>query len=219
MPMSSLSQGKSERVRPSRRAAAAAALGIYAGLAVALFSSTWVHPASWSVGGAGDAPQMMWFMGWPPFALTHGQNPLFTDYIDYPGGVNLMWNTSVLLPGMVLGPLTQLAGFVIAYNVLVTAGVALSAWTAYLFIRRYVSSPLAAGIGGALYGFSPFMTAHSLGHLQLTVAFMPPILLLLLDEIVRVQRRKPLVSGLLLGVAAAAQLMTGEELLAIVAVA
>jgi hypothetical protein len=200
-----------------RRGSAAAALVIYTGMAVALFSSTWVHPTTWSVGGVGDPQQIMWFLGWPPYALTHGQNPIFTNYIDYPGGVNLMWNTSVLLPGVVLAPLTQPAGFVVAYNVLMTGGLALSAWTAYLLIRRYVSSQLAAGVGGALYGFSPLMTAHSLGHPQLTVAFIPPILLLLLDEIVRVQRRRPLVSGLLFGVTAAAQLLMGEELLAITA--
>ncbi len=164
-----------------RRRSAAAALVIYTGLAVALFSRTWVHPTTWSVGRIGDAQQMMWFLAWPPFALTHGLNPIFTNYIDYPGGVNLMWNTSILLPGVVLGPLTQLAGFVFAYNFLMTGGLALSAWTAYLLIRRYVSSQAAAGVGAALYGFSPFMTAHSLGHPQLTVAFMPPILLLLLD--------------------------------------
>src|SRR5438128_444098 len=160
----------------------------------------------------------MWFLRWPSFALTHGQNPLFTNYIDYPAGVNLMWNTTALLPALALAPIGHLAGFVLAYNVLMTAGVALSAWTAFLLIRRFVSSSLAAGVGGLLYGFSPFMTAHSLGHSQLTVAFMPPVLLIVLDEIVRVQRRRPLVSGLLLGVAAAAQLLIGEELLAMTAV-
>jgi hypothetical protein len=198
-----------------RRGSAAAALVIYTALAVALFSSTWVHPTSWSIGVVGDPQELMWFLSWPPFALTHGLNPLFTNHIDYPGGVNLMWNASLLLPATVLGPLTQVAGFVVSYNVMMTAAVALSAWTAYLLIRRYVSSSVASGVGGALYGFSPFMTAHSLGHSQLTLAFMPPILLLLLDEIVRVQRRAPYVSGFLLGVAAAAQLLTGEELLAL----
>src|ERR1700693_3651667 len=125
----------------------------------------------------------------------------------------------MLLPATVLAPITQLAGFVLSYNVMMTAGVALSAWTAYLLIRRYVNSQVAAGVGAALYGFSPYMTAHSLGHSQLTLAFLPPILLLLLDELVRVQRRSPYVAGLLLGVNAAAQLLTGEELLAVSAMA
>jgi hypothetical protein len=203
------------RVSFGRRGSAAAALLIYAGLAVALFSSTWVHPTTWSVGGMySDAQQAMWYLGWPPFAITHGQSLLFTNYIDYPGGVNLMWNGSMLLPGLALVPLTQLGGgSVITYNVLMTIAVALSSWTAYLLIRRYVSSQVAAWVGGLLYGFSPFMTAHSLAHPVLTVAFMPPILLMLLDEIVRVQRRPPLVTGLLLGLGGVAQLFIGEEVM------
>jgi hypothetical protein len=204
--------------RFGRRGSAAAALVIYTALAVAMLSSTWVHPATWSVGVPGDAQEFVWFLSWPPFAVTHGDNPLFTNYIDYPGGVNLMWNGSVLLPAVLLGPLTNLGGSILAYNVLVTAALALSAWTAFLLIRRFVSSHLAAAAGGLLYGFSPFMTAHSLGHAHLTLAFIPPLLLLLLDEIVRVQRRRALVSGLLLGLAAAAQLFIGEEVLAMTAV-
>jgi hypothetical protein len=178
-----------------------------------MFSSTWVHPTTWSIGVSGDPQQFIWFLAWPPFAVTHGHNPIFTDYIDYPVGVNLMWNASELLPAMVLSPLTGMSALVLAYNVLMTTAVALSSWTAYLLIRRYVSSLLGAGVGGALYGFSPFMIAHSLGHPHVTVAFMPPVLLMLLDEIVRVQRRPAVVSGLFLGLSGAAQLFIGEELL------
>src|SRR4029077_16980672 len=129
-----------------------------------------------------------------------------------------MWNGSMLLNGLVRAPLIQLGGFVLAYNVLMTMAVALSAWTAYLLIRRFVSSQVAAGVGGLLYGFSPFMTAHSLAHPILTVAFMSPVLLMLLDEVVRVQRRRPLVSGFWLGLAATAQLFIGEEVLVSTAV-
>jgi hypothetical protein len=223
--MSTTALGRAEAKHPAtnlvslgRRGSAVAALATYAVLAVAMFSSTWIHPTNWWVGVSGDAQQFMWFLGWPPFAITHGLNPIFSNYGDYPGGVNLMWNASLLLPGVVLAPLTQLGGFVLAYNFLMTMAVALSAWTAYLLIRRYVSSQIAAGVGGLLYGFSPFMTAQSLAHPYMTVALMPPIILLLLDEIVRVQRRRPLVSGLLLGLAGAAQLFIGEEVLAITAV-
>src|SRR5580704_15157622 len=104
------------RVSSGHRGSAALALLIYTGLAVAMFYSTWVvHPTTWSIGGAyADSQEAMWFLGWPPFALTHGQSLVFTNYIDYPGGVNLLWNGSMLLVGLVLAPLTQLAGFVLS---------------------------------------------------------------------------------------------------------
>ena len=69
------------------RAVKAGALVIYTGLAVALFSGAWVTPTTSSLGLSGDAQQIIWFLGWPSFALAHGQNPLFTNYIDYPAGV------------------------------------------------------------------------------------------------------------------------------------
>src|SRR5579863_1521254 len=62
----------------------------------------------------------MWFLAWTAFALGHHHMPLFSTYLDYPAGVNLMWNTSVLLPGALLAPLTDRAGPVVSYNVLVT---------------------------------------------------------------------------------------------------
>src|ERR1700731_2448224 len=199
-----------------RPAAASIALAVYAVLAVGLFSATWRHPTTWSIGvNTGDPQQFMWFLSWPGFAIPHGLNPLFTNYQFYPDGVNLMWNTSVLLPGLVLNPITRLGGPVLAFNVLATAALALSAWTAFMLIRRFVSSQFAAAVGGALFGFSPFLTGYSLGAPNVTAAFMLPVVLLLLDDILRVQRRPPVVAGLLLGLASAAQLLIGEELLAI----
>ncbi|TMG64054.1 MAG: hypothetical protein E6H82_15775, partial [Chloroflexi bacterium] len=188
-------------------------------LAVALFSDTWIRPTTSSIGvNSGDPQQFMWFLSWPTFALVHGLNPLFTNYQYYPDGVNLMWNTSVLLAGLVLSPITWLGGPVLSYNVLATASLALSAWSAFMLLRRFVSSQLAAGAGALLYGFSPYMTAHSLAHPNLTAAFIPPLVLLLLDDIVRVQGRRPAVAGVLLGLAGAAQLLIGEELLVTTAI-
>jgi hypothetical protein len=208
---------KQARVGP--RAGAAIALGIYSAMAVGLFSNTWIHPTTWSIGvNTGDPQMFMWFLSWPPFAVANGLNPLFTDYQYFPGGVNLMWNTSMPLPALVLTPVTELGGPVLAYNVLMTAGLALSAWAAFLLIRRFVPSRLAACAGGAVYGFSPFMTAQSIAHPHLTLAVMPPILLLVLDEIVRVQRRSPVLFGSTLGLTGTAQILVGEELLAMLAV-
>jgi hypothetical protein len=199
--------------------AAAVALVAYAVLAVALFFDTWRHPTTWSIGvNTGDPQQAMWFLSWPMFAISHGSNLLFTNYQYFPSGVNLMWNTSILLPALALSLVTVFGGPVLAYNVLATAALALSAWTAFILIRRFTSNQVAAAVGATLYGFSPFMTAHSLAHPNLTAAFMPPLLLLLVDELLRVQIRPPVASGLLLGLAGVAQLLIAEELLVTTAI-
>jgi hypothetical protein len=188
-------------------------------LALLLFLPVWLPPGQRTVGrGGGDPFFFSWFIQWFPYAVSHGWNPLFTTHLDYPDGVNLMWNTSIALPSLVVAPVTLAAGPIVAYNLLATLGPALSAWCGYLARARYVRSRLAAFVGGALYGFSPFMISQSLGHVHLTMAWAPPLILLILHEVL-VRRQRSLWIGVALGALGAAQLMTGEEVLAIASVA
>src|SRR5439155_51356 len=82
---------------------------------------------TYSIGSPGDPPQMMWFLAWSPFALSHGHNPLFSTYIDYPAGFNLLWNCTFPLMAAILAPITAILGPVFSYNVLETLAVGLSA--------------------------------------------------------------------------------------------
>lgn len=198
----------------SSRWRALAALLTYLALAVWYFRLTWVAPRDATIGVYGDPWLFVWFLKWDQFALAHAHSPLVSPYLNVPAGVNLMWNTAVVLPGLLLAGATATLGPVFTYNLLVTLAIALSAWSAYLVFRRYVASHLAAGIGGLLYGFSPYMVAHALGHLHLILAMTPPLVLALVDEILVRQRVAPAWLGLALGALAAGQLLTAEELLA-----
>ena len=190
------------------------ALFIYFLIAVALFSSTWVDPAGSLIGTPKDPKLFVWYLGWLPHELSLGHNPLFTDYLSFPNGVNLMWNTSMIFPALLLWPVTAVFGPVVSYNVLITAGLALSAWFGFLAARRFIDNPLACFIAGLLYGFSPALIAQALGHPHVVVALFPPIALLLGHEILVRRRMNPVVAGAVAGVAAALQILTGEELLA-----
>ncbi|HEX6492035.1 MAG TPA: hypothetical protein VF112_00915 [Candidatus Dormibacteraeota bacterium] len=196
-----------------RRLVPVAVLAGYAALAVALLSSTWFAGESRWVGVETDPPLFMWYLRWTPYALTHGHTPLLTTHLQYPQGANLMWNTSIVVPALLLWPVTALLGPVTSYNVLATGALAASGWCAFLVIRRYTRSSAAAAVGGLVYGFSPYMLTQSYGHASLTLAVFPPLLLLLADEAL-VRRRLPwwLLGGLL-GVLVSLQLMTGEEML------
>ena len=201
-----------ESHRRSRPRAAALALIGYAVLVVALFADAWFGGPNSLPGNGGDAGLFVWDLQWIPYALTHGMNPLLTDYILYPHGANLMWNTSILVPALLVWPVTATFGPLVAYKVLMTAAVALSSWCAYLALRRYARAP-GAFIGGLLYGFSPFMMVHALGHPNLAIAVFPPLVVLLMDEVLVRQRRSPWLWGGLLGTLCAGQLLTGEEIL------
>jgi hypothetical protein len=199
------------RWRPS---ATWVALAVYSLMAVAIFAGTWADPAGRWIGTPKDPQLFIWYLAWIPHQLAHGLNPLFTDYLAYPHGVNLMWNTSMIFPAFVLWPVTAAFGPVVAYNLLITAGIALSAWCGFLAARLFVSRDLVCGVAGMIYGFSPALMAQALGHPHAVVALFPPLALMLGHEVLVRRRLNALVAGALAGLAAALQLLTGEELLA-----
>jgi len=202
-------------------------MGLYLLASFALTWRLWADPAGRMVAGnPGDINLFAWFMRYSATAVSHGRLPaLVTTGLNAPQGINLMWNTSALLPGVVLAPVTLLAGPQTSLTILLTAGFAGSAASLFVVLRRWGASVTAAGIGGAVYGFSPALLAAGIGHFHLQFAVLPP---LIIDALLRIltgrgragrsaQRsalRSALWSGLWLGLLVAAQLFTGEELLA-----
>jgi hypothetical protein len=196
-----------------RRAPSIGALLIYLASAIALFSSAWVDPLHRSAGGPGDAQLFMWMLGWVPYSIGHGLNPLFTDYLIYPSGANLFWTLIPILPGVVLAPVMAWLGPVAAYNLAITLALAGSAWCAYYAINAFVKDRLGSFLGGWLFGFSPYMLAHALGHINLVICMTPPLAMLLLAELLVWQRRGAWIPGLVLGLLGSAQLLTTPEIL------
>jgi hypothetical protein len=194
---------------------------LYLAIAVGFFATIWFTPGgpfSTALGVGGDPQLAIWFLRWQGFALAHGHNLVFTTYLDAPQGVNLMWNTTAPLIGVVLAPVTLTLGGIFAYNIAETLGLAVSALAAFVMIRRYVratdtTGTIAALVGGAVYGFSPYMAAHALGHPPAVTLFTPPLMLLLMDHLFVRQTRRAWRSGVALGVLAAVQLLLWEELL------
>ncbi|HLQ62496.1 MAG TPA: hypothetical protein VK131_11585 [Candidatus Acidoferrales bacterium] len=204
---------------PARRAwfEALAALVVYWLLALALFGRVWTHPAQAWIGDAKDPKLFLWYLGWFPHQLSAGQNPLVTDFVAYPQGTNLMWNTSVPFPAVLIWPVTAVWGPVVAYNLLVTSGIAFSAWLGFLAARRFLGSWGLAFFAGLVYGFSPGMLAQATRHLHVVIELFPPLMLILADEVLVRRRRSPVLLGALAGLATALQLLTGEEVLAVTA--
>lgn len=150
-----------------------------------------------------------------PFALLHGMNPFHTSYLDAPVGVNAMWNTSVPALGVIFAPVTLLFGAVVSFNLACILGPPLSAWTASLWLRRHVGAAPAA-LGGLLFGFSPFVIAHSRGgHLSFTWLLLLPIIMMLLEDLLWRAPRPLWPRAPLLGVVVALQLLISSEALLI----
>ncbi len=200
---------------PARRSWAPAAIcACYLAAALVLTWRLWAHPASATVAGnPPDVSQFAWFMRYEAIAIAHGRLPaLVTTAMNAPRGISMMWNTTALLPGVLLTPVTLLAGPQVSLNVLLTLGFAGSSATMFYVLRRYGASLAAAAVGGAVYGFSPALTHAAMGHFQLQFAVLPP---LIVDAVLRLSLgpRRPLLTGAWLGVLVAAQVFIGEEML------
>jgi hypothetical protein len=188
--------------------------------AVAVTARLWADPASrMQLGDPHDVDLFAWYMRYAATAISHGRLPaLFTTALNPPQGVNLMWNTSFLLPGILLTPVTLLAGPQTSLTVVLTLSLAGSAAALFLLLRRWGASISAAALGGAVYGFSPAMINSGLGHYHLVFAVFPP---LMIDALLRLLtgRGATVWNGAWLGLLAGAQVFIGEETLVYTAVA
>jgi hypothetical protein len=204
----------------ARSRATVATLACYLLGAFYVTGHLWINPVSrWQIGDVEDVNQATWFMRYTATAIRNARLPaLTTTAMNAPHGVNLMWNTSLLLPGSVVAPVTWLFGPQVSLTVLLVAGFAGSAASMFFVLRRWGASTLAASLGGALYGFSPALVASGIGHYSLVLAILPP---LLLDRVARIVagRGSPVRNGLWLGLLAAAQLFISEEALVDTAIA
>jgi hypothetical protein len=204
--------------RSDRRALALTAL-YFLLAAVAVTMWLWRDPASRLVAGnTNDTDQFSWYFRYDATAITHFRLPaLTTDGMNAPQGISVMWNTFMLLPGMLLAPVTLLAGPQASLTVLMTAGFAGSAVAMFVVLRRWGASTAAAALGGGVYGFSPALIQSSLGHYDLQFAVLPP---LIVDAALRLVSgrcgtggRAAARCGALLGLLVAAQVFIAEELL------
>jgi hypothetical protein len=192
----------------------AAPLALYLALALLLTAEVWAAPTTRWIGGCCDPEETIWFLRWIPWAISHGSDPFVTSQINAPVGVNLMWNASIPFLSLVMAPVSLTVGSVAAYNVAIVLSIAFSAWCCFMALRRWTPGVVGPIVGGAIYGFSPYLISHAALHLNLAAAWAPPLFLILLDEILVRRRRSPWKLGVALGLLSVAQFLTSEELLA-----
>jgi len=195
-------------------------LAVFFGLllvSVLVWWHVWItgSPTSTLTCQCGDPSQALWFLSWSPFALTHGLNPFFSDYLYAgQGGVNMLANTGWLVPSVLLAPVTWLFGPVATFNVAATLGPAVTGWAFFVAARKVSTNLVGQVLGALLYGFSPFMVWNDpVGHLNFTLLFFAPLAFVLLVDLFVVRAHRPVVVGVLLGLLVVVQFFTGTEYL------
>lgn len=135
--------------------------------------------------------------------VEHGRFPFFTtEILALSAGAPLTLHNYTTLANVIAFPLLPLIGTVATFNVLLIASGVISALAAFVLFRRLSGDAAAAWLGGLLFGFSPYMTARSMGHFSLVQAAALPAFALALDRVCeRPTTGRAAVAGALVAVA------------------
>jgi len=203
-------------VAVSDRRLAAAALAACLALAVL---HTWplaARPGTLSRHDNADAMLNEWIVAWVAHQAPSAPLQLFDANIFHPEPRSLAFSEHMTVQGLLGAPVRWLGGSpLLTYNLLVIAGLALSAWAMWLLLARWTGSRAAGAVAGTLVAFNAH-TLTRLPHLQALHVEFVPVVLLALDRLL-VERRAR--DAVLLGAACALQGLTSNYLLVFTAVA
>ncbi len=208
-----------EKLTPRRRNRTFALVVVlgYVLISVAAFWPVMPWSSTRIFGTGGDSILAMWFLAWVPHALAHGLNPLFSNAIFVPTGVNLAQNTEAPLLGLLTAPFALFLGPVARANLLMVLAMPASATAAFFVLRKWRVWGPAAALGGLIYGFSPYAVGQGLGHLVLIFLPFPPLIAMTVVSIVQ-QQGSPRRLGIQLGLLVSAQFLCEMEVMTTVAI-
>jgi len=156
------------------------ALAILSFVAVSLFVTAplWLNLDHELRDDPQDQAFFEWMLAHGARVLTDGVYPFFSDRMNYPDGVNMMANTSVLAVSLPMTPITLMFGPHVAFNVFLTLALAVTGISWYLVLSRvFVASRLAAWVGALFCTFAPSMISHAGGHPNIVSQFLVPLII------------------------------------------
>ncbi len=142
-----------------------------------------------------DEYTFVWNIWWLRHALLDlGTNPLHSDYLFYPLGIDLVLYTYNILNAAVALPLLDWLGPVLASNLILVGMTVLSGWGTWLLVRWLLARTLdvagsaaqaAAWGAGALYAFGAYRAVYAaLGHYDMvSTGFIPLFVLFFLKTL------------------------------------
>jgi hypothetical protein len=167
------------------RPRALALLAIFSVLAAA---HTWplvTSPAHLSRNDNGDTMLNEWAIAWIAHQLPRDPVHLFDANIFHPERHTLAYSEPLILQGVLAAPLIWLgASPVLAYNILLLGGLALTGWTMAMVVARWTGDDFAGAVAGMVFAFNAH-TLTRLPHLQAQHVEFLPLALLSLDQFLR----------------------------------
>lgn len=168
--------------------------------------------------GGADATLYAWYFKEIQVAVWNLHNPFFTTDMNAPIGLNLMWNTAILLPAFLMTPITAAFGATLSVAILMVIAPISAAAVAYWVLHRLTGSLPGAAIGASFYGFGPFFNSQQ-GHVHLTLgAVSLPLILYFGYQMITSITRSWRQIGWRLGVVVGITMLVSEEIVAIAGV-
>lgn len=135
---------------------------------------------------SGDAGAYVWNAYVLLYNLSTGSSVFTTDRIlALAGEVSLALHNNSLLLSAFAAPFIPAFGVIASFNFALIAILTLNPFCAYLLARHETGRDTESLIAGALFGFSPFISARVEGHMSLATAFGLPLTVLLARIAVR----------------------------------
>jgi hypothetical protein len=144
-------------------------------------------PAHWSR-IEGDGGMNTWALGWVAHALITHPASLFDGNIFFPQPNTVAYSEAMLVQALFAVPVLAAGGSaVLAYNVAVIAGFALSGWAFCLLVARWTGSWGAGYVAGSLAAFNAY-TLVSITHLQFLHTGFIALMLFAIDRLISAPR-------------------------------
>jgi 4-amino-4-deoxy-L-arabinose transferase-like glycosyltransferase len=156
-----------------------------------------------------DVASYVWDLWWVPHQLAHLGNPWFTSQMAAPVGIQLGFDTTMPLAGLVMSPVTLVFGPSASFSLLTIVMPGLLCYVMYRVARLWLRSQPGAIAAGAFFGLSAMLAEQDWTHLNIVAGtlFLP----MTVEAAVRLRRRPGRRQAIILGVVLGACLLVNQE--------
>jgi hypothetical protein len=155
-----------------------------------------------------DVSGYVWDLWWTAHQVVHLGNPWFTGHMAAPVGIQLGFDTTMPLAGLIMTPITLAFGPSASFTLLTIVLPGLLCYVMYRAARLWLQPPGAIA-AGALFGLSSMLAWQDWYHLNIALGslFLP----MTLEAAIRLRRRPGRRQGVILGAVLGASVLINQE--------
>jgi len=178
-------------------------LALFGALAIAWTWPLALHLHDAVPGDPGDNYSFLWNLWWMRHVIaTPGLAYFRTTYLFHPFGTTIADHPHTALPALVAATVLRPASVITAQNLLLLGYVCANMAAMYALVWDITRHRRGAIFAGVMFGLSPYLAVHLLGHFDLVAAWVLPLFALALRRAIRGSDASALGAGLVLAVTA-----------------